>query len=89
MGIGIGSLPLAGPVSLVEYSTVRRVHQMESKKRKKTKKSRATASDGGMVIVQGTRKKNLKIEHEVKMLNDPNPTSPDGRVKFDPPTFRR
>ena len=42
-----------------------------------------------MVIVQGKSKKDLKVEHEVKLLNDPYPTSPDGRVKFDPPTFKR
>ena len=76
----------AGPVSLVEYSTVRRAHQMGSKKRKR--KSKATASDGGMVIVKGNRKKDLSLE-EIKKLPDPIPTSPDGRVKFDPPTFKR
>ena len=57
---------------------------MASKKRKAK-----TAAKGEMVIVQGTRKKDLKIEHEVKQLNDPSPTSPDGRVAFDPPTFKR
>ena len=58
------------------------------KRKRKRKKSKATTSDGEMVIVKGT-KKDSKFEHEVKMLNDPNPTSPDGRVAFDPPTFKR
>ena len=60
---------------------------MGSKKRKR-KKAKATASDGGMVIVKGT-KKDTKFEHEVKLLNDPDPASPDGRVKFAAPTFKR
>lgn len=59
---------------------------MGSKKRKR--KSKATASDGGMVIVKGT-KKDTKFEHEVKMQNDPDPSSPDGRVRFAAPTFKR
>ena len=59
---------------------------MGSKKRKRKEKCSA---QGEMVIVKGTRKKDLEIEHEVKMLNDPYPTSPDGRIAFDPPTFKR
>jgi len=51
--------------------------KMGSKKRKRRKSK--------MVIVQGKSKKDLKIEHEVKLLADPNPTSPDGRVSFSPP----
>ena len=53
------------------------------------KKRKAKKADDGMVIVQGKSKKDLKVEHEVKLLNDPYPTSPDGRVAFDPPTFKR
>ena len=59
---------------------------MGSKKQKR--KSKATASGrNGMVIVQGT-KKDLSLE-EVKKLPDSNPTSPDGRVKFAAPAFKR
>ena len=57
---------------------------MGSKKRR----AKTTSNKEGMVIVQGT-KKDTKFEHGVKMLSDPNPTSPDGRVTFDPPTFKR
>ena len=55
----------------------------------KKRKPKSVLSKSGMVIVQGKSKKDLKVEHEVKLLNDPYPTSPDGRVKFDPPTFKR
>ena len=41
-----------------------------------------------MVIVQGRSAKDIKMEHEIKMLKDPNPTSPDGRVAFSPPELQ-
>ena len=51
----------------------------------KKRKAKPVPMTGGMVVVQGRSKKDIKDEHEIKRLEEPYPTSPDGRVPFSPP----